>query len=666
MIEKAMTAPDQNPNQDPLIKAKALMRSGDFGSARDELLNVLRTHIDHIEALYSLAVCYRKCALPSEAFRTLNQLIQLDPKHGHAHQERGFLLLADGKPDEAMAAFDTAVGHNPALHASWKNLAAMPEYAQQNEAKRLYAWLSSLPPQLVSVSSYIHQGKLYMAEQLCRQFLKANPHHPEAMRLLAELGTKFQILDDAEFLLESCLEFNPDFLHARLDYVAVLHRRQKFKQSLEQARKLLDVDPENAGFQISVANALQAMGDFDEAVKTYEQVLAKQPDNHDIYLAKGHAQKTMGLADKAIGSYRKSYQVKPDFGDAYWSLANLKTYVFTDDELAAMQTAERDERTSEQDRICLCFALGKAYEDRRDYSKSFSFYERGNRLKHDQGGYNRQRIEAELQYQKDHFDEDFFSTRAGSGCAAPDPIFVVGLPRAGSTLVEQILASHSQVEGTMELSNIIGMAHQLNGRRLVSEEPLYPSVLSQIPVGDLAKFGQRYIDETLCHRGSAPFFIDKMPNNFRHIAFIKLILPNAKIIDARREPMACCFSGYKQLFAEGQEFSYNLDDVGRYYRSYVDVMDHWDQTFPGSILKVQHEDVLNNLEAEVARILNYCGLPFEQSCVDFHKTERAVRTPSSEQVRQPIFKTSMEQWRNYETFLAPLKQALSVGTEFSD
>ncbi|MEM9670751.1 MAG: sulfotransferase [Pseudomonadota bacterium] len=648
---------DQTPDE-TIRQAQGMMRTGRFVDAAKMLANLLEDHPDHVDGLYCLAVCQRKQDRVEDALHTLDRLNATAPKYGHGFQERGFVHQALSNHAEAIDAFDKAVTLNPALHASWRVLADVKTYPRREEATLQLNWLTGLPPELVSVTSFLHQDKLHKAEQLCRKFLQKTPHHPEAMRLLAEIGSKFKVYDDAEFLLESCLEFEPDFVRARLDYVGVLHHRQKFDKALEHARRLNEIDPGNATFEISLANAEAATGDFEGAVKTYETVLARMSDLHTVHAAKGHALKTIGYVNDAIAAYRAAYSAKADYGDAYWSLANLKTYRFLDSELDQMRVLEASTSTSDEDRAHLCFALGKALEDQHDFAASFEYYERGNALKRKSAPYQGERTEADLTYQKTHFDADFFRAREGFGTAAPDPIFIVGLPRAGSTLLEQILASHSMVDGTMELSNIIAIAHRMNGRELVKGEPNYPAILGTLGRDKLTSLGNKYIEETQHHRSGARFFIDKMPNNFRHIALIQLMLPNAKIIDARREPMSCCFSGFKQLFAEGQEFTYGLEDVAHYYRSYVDIMDHWDEVMPKRILRVQHEDIITDLETQVRRILTYCGLPFEQACLDFHQTKRAVRTPSSEQVRQPVYTSGMDQWRNYEAFLTPLKTAL--------
>ncbi len=370
----------------------------------------------------------------------------------------------------------------------------------------------------------------------------------------------------------------------------------------------------------------------------------------------GHALKTLGRQPEAISAYQSAYTVNPGFGDAYWSLANLKTYRFSEAEIAGMRAHEALTGTPLADRYHLCFALGKALEDRGEYAESFAYYERGNALKKDEIPYRAETTERNARLQISLFTPPFVAARRGFGCPRPDPIFVVGLPRAGSTLIEQILASHTQVEGTMELSDITRLVVRLMGRQYSETEPRYPSVLAELPAEKFREFGEKYLADTEIYRTDRPFFIDKNPNNFRHLGLIHLILPNAKIIDARREPMACCFSNFKQLFATGQEFTYSLEDIARYYRSYVELMAHWDEVLPGKILRVQHEDVVENLEDNVRRILDYCGLDFQPQCLEFHKTERSVRTASSEQVRQPIFKDGLNQWENFAPWLDELRK----------
>ena len=409
-----------------------------------------------------------------------------------------------------------------------------------------------------------------------------------------------------------------------------------------------------------MASALTGLGEVDQAIALFQQSLSRVVNKPGVHVMLGHALKARGELDDAIRSYRSAFEQKPDYSDAYWSLANTKTYRFSDAELERMRGLESGASVSEDDRIHLSFALGKALEDRGEYEESFAAYQRGNQARSARNGYDPARTSAVVERQIETCTASLFDERGGQGCGKPDPIFVVGLPRAGSTLIEQILASHSSVDGTMELHEIPGLAQRLNGRGS-SESAKYPAILRDIDGSYFARFGQKYIDDTAAYRWDAPLFVDKMPNNFLHVGLIRLILPNAKVIDARRHPMACGFSCYRQLFGEGQDFSYGLESIGSYYRDYVRLMEHWDEVLSGFVLRVQHEDVIEDLETQVRRILDFCGLPFEDSCLDFHKTERSIKTPSSEQVRQPIYRSGMDQWRNYENWLNPLKESLGEG-----
>ena len=478
------------------------------------------------------------------------------------------------------------------------------------------------------------------------------------MRLLADIAVRLGVLEDAEFLLETALEFSPQGTKVRMDYIQVLRKQQKYQEALANAKILIQQEPNNPQFQSVFAVESMQSGDYDTALTTFDSILKILPEEPVTLTSRGNALKTQGRKEEAIDSYRRAISKYPAHGEAYYSLANLKLFSFTDKEIEAMESQEANPGISYMARIYLDFALGKAYEDMGDFDKAFSYYERGNSFKRSQSRYKAEDITSEFHAQTDVFDDSFVQASAGSGVRAADPIFIVGLPRSGSTLLEQILASHSQVDGTMELPNILSLAQKLRRGDKLSGTSHYPSVLKTLDAEALSKFGEAYIKDTRVHRGSAPFFIDKMPNNFRHIGLINLILPNAKIIDARRHPMGCCFSAFKQLFHEGQEFTYGLEQVGTYYKDYVELMDHWDKVLPGKVLRVQYEDVVEDLDTQVRRILDYCGLDFEDSCISFHETERSVRTPSSEQVRQPIYQSGVDQWKNFEANLEPLKKAL--------
>ena len=430
------------------------------------------------------------------------------------------------------------------------------------------------------------------AEDLCRKFLQRVPHHVEAMRLLADIGIRFGVLADAEFLLESAHRLDPENVRVHVDYIQALRKRQKFGQSLEQAKRLLETSPDNPQFQSIYAIECMQTGDYEEALIRFDRVLERIPGDPVTLTSKGHAFKTHGQYDDAVASYQAALDSQPRHGEAWYALSNLKVYSFSDTELERMHRQERNEELAHADRVHLSFALGKAYEDRNDFESSFRYYEQGNRSKKTISTYDAHKMTEELRAQQRVCTAGMLERGARAGHPAGDPIFVVGLPRAGSTLLEQILSSHSRVDGTLELPNMVSLAQQLRRRGRSGNEPDYPEILATLSDEELREFGQQYIDDTRIHRRDAPFFVDKMPNNFRHIGLIHLVLPNAKIIDARRHPMACGFSGYKQLFAEGQQFTYDLADVGQYYRDYVELMDHWDAVLPGKVLCVQYEDVV--------------------------------------------------------------------------
>jgi tetratricopeptide (TPR) repeat protein len=649
--------------EEGLRRARQFLQNGRIPDAAFACQAVLDQEPQNSEALYTLAVALRLQKKFDDALALTGELIVLDPANGRAHQEMAHCLRDSGDAERALAAYQEAVARNNALLGSWQMLERFHTEAGRDSSAEFAAaqvdYLSSLPPQLLSVASLIQEGKMYKAEQLCRHFLQTLGHHVEGMRFLAQIGMSFNVHDEAEFLLESAVVLDPNNVGAHFDYVGTLQKRQKFAEALEQARLLREKEPENPQLDMLFANQNLTVGNFEEALSIYRRRADEMPNNPGVHLTLGHALKTVGKQPEAIEAYTQAYRIKPDFGDAYWSLANLKTYQFDSEQIASMREREAARSTQLVDRYHLCFALGKALEDSGQYEDSFTYYERGNRLKREEVGYDWRRITKEIDRQIEYGTPALFAGKAGAGHSATDPIFILGLPRAGSTLLEQILASHSQIEGTMELPNILALAHKLGGRRRIDEEPEYPANLGELSRDELAEYGEAFIKDTMIHRkAGTPFFIDKMPNNFRHIGLIHLILPNAKIIDARRSAMGCCFSGFKQLFAEGQEFTYGLEEVGHYYRDYVALMDHWDKVLPGKILRVRYEDVVADLETQVRRLLDFCGLPFEEACLNFHETERAVRTASSEQVRQPIFKSGVDQWENFAPYLDPLRTLL--------
>ncbi|WP_379553891.1 tetratricopeptide repeat-containing sulfotransferase family protein [Qipengyuania sp. DGS5-3] len=645
---------------DSLKAAQAALQSGDYAAGAKLATALLEQDASDGEALYLAAVAARYLHDFSAADGFLKRLHMAMPEYGRAWQEEGHLALAQGADARALDAFTRATRFNPALAASWREQARLlGEAGRTQEAGAATAQqqrLAALPKELVAVTHHLAEGRVLRAEEICRHYLRQRPRDVEGMRLLAKIGLELGVLDDAEFLLESAVSFEPDNVQLKLDYVDVLRRRQKFARAHEEAMKLYDSDPASPLFQSRLAIECMQTGEYDQAFELFEQVLQKLPNDPATLTSMGHALKTRGRREEAVARYQAAIAVKPDHGDAHYALANLKNYAFSDEELSLMQAQAERSDLAFMDRVHVSFALGKALEDRGDYAASFEHYEAGNALKRAQTRYSADAMSEELAKQKEYCTAELFADKAGFGCEAPDPIFILGLPRAGSTLLEQILASHSQVDGTLELPDILALAHRLRGRKLGQSQ--YPANLHDLKFEDAAKFGEQFINDTQVHRQDAPLFIDKMPNNFRHIGLIHLILPNAKIIDARRAPMDCCFSGFKQLFAEGQEFTYGLEEIGRYYADYVDLMDHWDAVLPGKVLRVSHEDVLDDLEGQTRRMLDYLELPFEEACLAFHKTDRAVRTASSEQVREPINRKGQNAWQPYQAWLGPLKNAL--------
>ena len=553
-----------------------------------------------------------------------------------------------------------AVRYNPTLHASWLGILGIKNVEQNiiDLATQNVLYLKNLPPELKSVSSFIYEGKYKKADHLCRDFLKNHPHHIEAMRLLAKIGKELHVYDDSEFLLESCLMFDKDNFDVALDYIDVLIKRQKYAKALEEAEKLYTKDKDNLRFMIAYAVTLQQTNKQEEALELYNKILNIDKKNPEILVSKGHLQKTFGDLKGSIDSYKKSYKIDQYYGDAYWSLANLKTYQFNDEEIMQLEKMTQDEFINDNEKIYMSFALGKAFEDRGEYDKSFTNYQNGNSLKKEFTKFDLKLFDEECKNQKEVCTRDLFDSKADWGLETKEPIFVLGLPRVGSTLIEQILASHSMVEATHELPNILALSHKLNLRKVQEKTSRYPEILLSLSAPQLKMIGEQYIKDAEIFRTNKPFFIDKMPNNFRHIGLIKLILPNAKIIDIRRNSMSACFSCYKQLFAEGQEFTYDFGDLAGYYNNYVELMEHWNQVLPNQILSIKYEDLVNDFEYSVNKILNYCNLDFEDECLSFYKNKRSVRTPSSEQVRQPIYKKGLDYWKNYDVYLGDLKRDL--------
>ena len=644
-----------------LAELRGLLGQQRFAEVEAAVTPLLGANPGNRDLLYLMAVAQRMRQQIPEALATLEVLEVYHPRYPRLFQERGHCQVFRREAPAAIAAFERAVQLNPALPASWKALQNLYRMVQRpadvDRCGQHLATLAALPPEVVTARSMFMDGEIEEAEALIRRFLMQHGEHVEGMRVLANIATENEYPLDAEVLLEAVLRLVPAYHAARYDYILALVDLHKHGKAREQSEQLIAADPASPAPRVTLASVLLALGELDESVARFRALVEEFPRDAEIAQSLGHALKTLGKQEEAVGAYRRAADVRPGFGEPFWSLANLKTYRFTDDEIARMRDLESAPGVQPVDQQHLCFALGKGLEDRGEYADSFTYYERGNAIKKSQSRYRAPMHERSAKRLREVCSAEFFNERKGWGCNSPAPIFVVGMPRAGSTLLEQILASHSQVEGTTELANVPRLVSNLSGRDRMGEPP-YPRVLQELPEEQFRRFGEEYLRDTLDYRTGKPRFIDKMPNNFRNIGLIHLMLPNARIIDARRDAMDCCFSNFKQLYARGHQFAYSQEDIGRYYSSYVEMMEHWDAVLPGRVLRVNHDDVLADLEGSVRRILDYCGLPFEQACLEFHKTERRVHTASSEQVRRPINRDGVDQWKPYSEWLGPLREAL--------
>jgi tetratricopeptide (TPR) repeat protein len=577
-----------------------------------------------------------------------------------AHHELGLALKGQGRLSEAIMSLETAVRLQPGLKTAWRDLYELrasqgDDVAAADAYRRSLGSQQGLDPLLTKVLDLMQAGRLGAAEGICREYLKRRPHDVDAIRLLAEIGITLGMLDEAIVLLERCLALAPNFTIAQANYATALARRQRFDEALDRTGRLQIEQPDNLSHKVQHASILAMAGRFEQAHEKFEEVLTFIPDNARILTSYGHSLRYGGRGEDAAAAYQRATAAEPDAGEAYWSLANLKTFKFADAQLDGMRQRYAAMEKLSADRYHLAFALGKALEDKGDFAESFAAYADGNTIKNTFSSYTTERTSGEVDSMIEHCADGFLEP---GGHTSNEPIFILGLPRAGSTLLEQILASHSAVEATAELPLISQIAGELGGGRRRSEQNLYPQCLTSMSQDQRESLGQRYLDGASTYRTDKPFFIDKMPNNWVHIGLIKTILPNATIIDARRHPMAACFANFKQLFARGQEFTYGLEEIGHYYADYMRLMDHWHSVLPHGLTTVQYETVVEDLETQVRVLLDHCNLPFEEQCLRYYEKDRAVRTASSEQVRQPIYRDALSVWQRYEAHLDPLKAVL--------
>jgi tetratricopeptide (TPR) repeat protein len=631
--------------------------------AEAQTREILRVMPGHPEATLLLATALRRQGGAEAALHVLEPVIRAQPNWPPVHQEAGFALAALGIGRAAVVAFSRAVALDPTLTAAWGALADQlvlagdEPGAEKARAQQIRA--STRDPALLEAAAALCDSQLAVAERLLKPYLAQHPTNAAAIRMLAEVAARLGRNEDAETLLARCVDLAPGFAEARHNHATILYRLNRWEESLAELDWLLARDPGHPGYRNLKAAALGRVGDYAAAIALYDELLKAYPDQPKAWMSYGHSLKTVGRQADCIAAYRRAIALAPQMGEAWWSLANLKTFRFSDEDVAAMEAQLARADIAEEERFHLQFALGKALEDAGAFERSFGHYRDGADLRRAAVDYDPDETSDHAARSKALLTPAFFAARPDWGSPAPDPIFIVGLPRAGSTLIEQILSSHSAVEGTMELPDIIAIARRLGGKQRKGRASAYPEVLADLDADACRALGEEFLERTRIQRKlGRPFFIDKMPNNFAHVGMIHLILPRAKIIDARRHPLGCCFSAFKQHFARGQTFTYDLTELGRYYADYVDLMAHVDSVLPGVVHRVIYEQMVADPEGQVRRLLDYCGLPFEAGCLKFYENDRAVRTASSEQVRQPIFTEGVDQWKVFEPWLDPLKAAL--------
>jgi tetratricopeptide (TPR) repeat protein len=631
--------------------------------AQEQAQEILKVYPETVDAKRILATAFRLQKMPQKGLDVLAPLLAGNADSADFLHEIALCQGGVGRGEDAIESLRKALEIDPKHKESWDSLGHQLAVAGDGEASReafqRHFELSTPHPELVEATRQLRDGKQGKAETIVRELLKKHPAEVTAIKVLADIGVKMGQLKDAGHLLERCLELAPNYHAARHLYAIVLMRRQEPEAAITETEKLLALEPDNPNFLTLKASILNRIGNQSEALEIYEKTLKDYPNQAKGQMSYGHTLHTVGRLDEAIKAYKECIRLSPEVGEAYWSLANLKTFRFSDEDIENMREQVTTEGGDADDQAHLAFALGKALEDRKEYDEAFSFYKRGNAIRRIGHRHNLKVNVLDSMRQIRALPREFFEQRKGWGCQAPDPIFIVGLPRAGSTLLEQILASHSQVEGTAELMDIIAISRKLGDKKRENPAGKYPEILAELTEEQVLELGESYLETTRIQRTTdRPFFIDKLPNNFLHSGLIHLILPNSKIIDARRHPMGGCFSGFKQLFARGQTFTYGLEDIGKYYRDYVRVMDHWDAVLPGRVHRVQYEEMVADTEVQIRALLDYCGLEFEEQCLRFYETDRSIRTPSAEQVRKPIYKEGLEQWRHFEAYLDPLKDAL--------
>ncbi|MGH8193162.1 MAG: tetratricopeptide repeat-containing sulfotransferase family protein [Woeseiaceae bacterium] len=639
-----------------------LVNQGEFGHAEGLCRALLQKYPTDVNILGMRGAVLVKLKRYEEAEKSLKQTIRLAPTFARPHEDLGFVLLELKRPREAADILRNAVRLDPGLEQAHFNLgkalAMLGHGAEADEAFEKSFGLNPERGKLAHAAEHHKAGRFDEAERLYREILRDNPKNVDAIRMLGRVALSASRNADAERLFRRAIELAPDFAGALTDLGRMLKEQNRFEEAIECFERVIELEPDNPQSHFQLAGTLAPAALTYRAIEAYEKALALSPKFPGARLGLGHVLKTVGRQEEAIEAYRECIRLRPDNGESYWSLANLKTYRLSGDDIAAMEERIRRDDLTQQSRVNFVFAMAKALEDRGDFDRAWEYYAEGNTTQRMEEKYDPVATEVMHDAIVEVFDRELLQAKVGVGNADQSPIFIIGLPRSGSTLIEQILASHSQVEGTSELPYVGRVATSLNRNR--ADGINYPHAIRELEAEHFQALGQDYLDLARIHRteGTARF-IDKMPNNFPAVGFLHLILPNARIIDARRHPLDSCLGCYRQLFAKGQTFTYDLNDIGEYFLEYDRMMDHWHTLLPGRVLMVQYEELVNDVDAQVRRLLDYCDLPFEEGCLKFYETERPVRTASSEQVRQPIHNRSVGFWRNYEDKLGELKEVLA-------
>ena len=637
-----------------------LLKKNEFNLAEKQLSEILKKFPNDPNALRLSGVSSLEQEKPEVALIPLQKAIRVAPKFLQAHENLAQAWTQLGDLNKAEVCFKKCLELDASNFSNWKALGdVLSDQGKDEEADKAYKNAISTDKKYLDLQkamSQVQKGNLGEAEKIYREILSDDPNNVDALRLLALLASRTGAVDQAINMLENCTKIAPDYALA-WENLAKMYRQKDDPDSLQKAafcfRKATELRPNWAEGWAGLGTMQTRSSQHEEGIESYKKSIELKANQPRVHLSLGHVYKTTGNQEACISSYNEAISFDNNFGEAYWSLANLKTYKFSGEEISSMEKKIELTEVPEREKVHFLFSLGKALEDMGNYDESFEYYKRGNDLNRGRTTYDPKAIEALSERLKQFFTEERFHENKDFGDNSNSPIFIVGLPRSGSTLIEQILASHSKIEGTMELPNIMNIARKLGNS--TKDRTAYPEVIESLQGSDLTDLGKSFIDETQFLRTGKQYFIDKMPNNFSHIGLIKLILPNAKVIDARRNPMDTCFSCFKQLFARGQAFTYDLSEIARYYVNYVNLMDHWDKVLPGYVFKVQHEDLINNQEGVTRDLIDFCEVDFESSTLEFYKTKRAVKTASSEQVRQPINTKGVNQWKNYEAHLKDLK-----------